>query len=53
MSFGVVGQIPKMGIPQNKSGKSGSFSSLKNDRQRTSISPATHHKFTSENHVQS
>jgi len=27
------------------------FSSPKNDRQRTSISPATHHKFTSENHV--
>jgi hypothetical protein len=24
------------------------FSSPKNDRQRTSVSPATHHKFTSE-----
>jgi hypothetical protein len=41
-------KFPKWEFLKNKSRKSGMFSSPKNDRQRTSISPATHHKFTSE-----
>jgi hypothetical protein len=38
--------FPKWESLKNKSGKSGKFSSAKNDRQVTSVSPAIHHKFT-------
>ena len=46
-------KFPKWESLKNKSRKSGNFSTPKNDRQRTSISPATHHKFATKNHVHS
>jgi hypothetical protein len=40
--------FPKWESLENKSGKSGKFSSAKIGRQLTSVSPAIHHKFTIE-----
>jgi hypothetical protein len=40
-----------MGIPQNKSGKSGKFSNLKNDRQLTSFHQQSTTNSPSKNHV--